>query len=225
VETSPRQEAAFDLYLDLLIAESARANLTSLRDPEAIRKRHFAESLALLAAIDQSGALASPTIDIGSGAGLPGIPMAIMRPALRFTLLEATGKKAVFLRLAVRKLGLSGVTVVQGRAEDVARDAAHRDAYGLAVARTVAPLRVLVELALPFVRTGGYLAAQKGSGAEREVGEAGHAIEECGGENAIITRIAAPGATHQPALVLIRKATATPDRYPRRPGIPKKRPL
>ena len=225
MEINPRQAALFDVYLRLLIADAPAANLTSLRDPEAIRKRHFAESIALLEAIERQGALVSPVIDVGAGAGFPGVPMKIMRPELHITLLEATAKKAAFLERLAGALGLSGVTVVNGRAEDVARDAEHRDAYGLAVARAVAPLRVLVELALPFVRAGGHLAAQKGSSVEREVREAGAAIRECGGEVASVERFQAPGAAHGPSLVLIRKVSATPQRYPRRPGIPAKRPL
>ena len=225
VELTPQQTAAFDVYLRLLIAEAPAANLTSLRDPEAIRRRHFAESIALLEAIERQGAFVSPVIDVGAGAGFPGVPMKIMRPELHLTLLEATAKKTAFLERLVRSLGLSGVSVVNGRAEEIARTPDHRDAYGLAVARAVAPLRVLVELALPFVRVGGYLAAQKGSSVEREVREAGRAIRECGGEIASVERFQTPGAAHEPSLVLIRKVSATPQRYPRRPGIPGKRPL
>jgi len=225
VRITREQRAIFDRYRDLLIDESSRHNLTALRDPAAIEARHFGESLGLLEAIEAEGALASPAIDVGTGAGIPGIPLRIVRPRLTLTLLEATRKRAEFLHKAVRELGLAGVTVVQGRAEEAARDPAHREQYALAMAKAVAPLPVLIELALPFVRVGGCLAAQKGSGAAREVVEAAQAIELLGGEIAMVRQFESLGAARPPTLVLVRKVRPTPDAYPRRPGIPTKRPL
>lgn len=221
----PDQLQAFHTYTRLLIEEGRRANLTALREPEAIERRHFGESLALLDALESLGAFGSPAIDIGSGAGFPGLPIKIVRPSLQLTLLEATGKKARFLELAVRALGLSGVTVVHGRAEELAHDAAHRESYALAMARAVGPLRVLAELALPFLRIGGFLAAPKGSAAPREVREAGNALEVCGGDVALVRPLDVPGPGPAPTLVLVRKVRQTPPQYPRRPGIPSKRPL
>jgi 16S rRNA (guanine527-N7)-methyltransferase len=214
---------AFDTYTRLLLEEGARLNLTSLRDRAAIERRHFGESLALLEALESLGAFASPAIDIGAGAGFPGLPIKILRPDLRLTLLEATGKKAQFMSLVVHTLGLSDVTVVNGRAEEVAHDAEHRGAYVLGLARAVAPLRILVELALPFIRRDGYLAAPKGSGAEREVREAANALQVCGGDVTAIQPLEVPAPA--PVLVLIRKTGETPDKYPRRSGTPSKRPL
>ena len=120
MDVTREQAAAFDRYRELLIAESSRYGLTSLRDPEAIQARHFDESLAFLDAIERAGAFASPAIDIGTGAGIPGIPIKIVRPHLALTLLEATGKKTEFLRKAVEELGLERVTIVSARAEEVA---------------------------------------------------------------------------------------------------------
>lgn len=220
---SSTQRDAFATFTRLLIDEGARQNLTSLRNREAIERRHFGESLALLQALETLGAFESPAIDIGAGAGFPGLPIKIVRPDLRLTLLEATGKKAGFMTLVVATLGLSGVTVVNGRAEELAHDLEHRGAYALALARAVAPLRILVELALPFVRPGGYLAAPKGSGAQREVREASDALRLCGGEIAAVQHLDVPDTA--PTLVLIRKIGETPNAYPRRPGIPSKRPL
>lgn len=222
---SPEQSGNFRAYAHLLIEEGKHTNLTSLRDPESIERRHFAESLALLEALEHAGAFISPAIDIGTGAGIPGLPIKIVRPDLRLTLLEATGKKVQFLELVVRTLGLSGVNLVHGRAEEVAHDPAHRGAYNLALARAVAPLRVLAELALPFLCVGGHLAAPKGSGAPREVREAANALEACGGEVAAIRPLDVEGPGPRPTLVLIRKTRETPDNYPRRAGIPSKRPL
>ena len=176
-------------------------------------------------AIERAGAFASRAIDIGTGAGIPGIPIKIVRPQLVLTLLEATAKKTEFLRKAVEQLGLERVTIVAARAEELAHDPLHRARYSLAMAKAVAPLPVLVEISLPFLGPGGYLAAQKGSSAERELAEAARAIEVCGGEVAAMERFEAPGAAVKPALILIRKVSATPEAYPRRPGRPAKRPL
>lgn len=222
---SPEQSANFRIYAQLLIEEGKRTNLTSLLDRESIERRHFAESLALLQALENADAFISPAIDIGTGAGIPGLPIKIVRPNLRLTLLEATGKKVRFLELVVRTLGLSEVNLVHGRAEEVAHDPAHRGTYGLALARAVAPLRILTELALPCVRVGGYLATPKGSGALREVREATNALEICGGEVAAIRPLNVEGPGPTPTLVLVRKIKETPNNYPRRAGIPSKRPL
>jgi 16S rRNA (guanine527-N7)-methyltransferase len=225
IHLSASQREAFDAYYQELVSIRGRVSLTSLRDRESIERRHFLESLTLLKAIENAGALASPVIDIGSGAGFPGVPMKIARPELKLTLLEATEKKAAFLRDLVVRLRLSGAPVINGRAEKLAHDPAHRGAYALAVARAVAPLRTLVELALPFVMTGGYLAAPKGSGAAREVREAENALAVCGGEVEVVRKLEMPPPGIAPTFVLVRKVAETPEDYPRRSGMPSKRPL
>lgn len=225
IDLSPRQAEAFQTYLDLLLAERKRAALTALAHRETIQRRHFLESLALLRALEEAGALGPTAIDIGTGAGFPGLPIKIVRPELALTLVEATGKKAAFLQRLVERLGLEGVTVVHGRAETLAHDPAHRGAYHLALARAVAPLPTLVELALPFLRLGGYLAAPKGSGAHREVEEAAAALRACAGAVELVRPLDLPGGGPAPLLVLVRKVGETPERFPRRPGIPGKRPL
>jgi len=222
---SREQVEAFSTYCRELIAERSRAGLTSLTDSEAVQRRHFLESLALLRALEDLGAIAPTAIDIGSGAGFPGLPIKIVRPELALTLVEATGKKADFLERLVQKLGLAGVTVVRARAEELAHDPAYRAAYPLALARAVAPLPVLVELALPFLRLGGYLATPKGSAAPREIQEAAAALKACGGRVELVRPLEAPGPGPAPTLVLVRKVAETPDCYPRRPGMPAKRPL
>jgi 16S rRNA (guanine527-N7)-methyltransferase len=222
---SPAQHEAFDLYVRKLLDARRRTNLTSLRDRDAIERRLFLESIALLNALTDAGAVESPVIDVGTGAGIPGLPLKIMRPDLEVVLLDATGKKVRFLEEVLRHLGLNGVRVLQGRAEELAHDLAHREAYALALARAVAPLRILVELALPFVRQGGYLAAAKGSGAAREVREAEKALAECGGAIDRLVSLDVPGPGPVPTLVLVRKIAPTPQRYPRRTGLPQKRPL
>jgi len=222
---SPVQHEQFEIYARRLLEGRHRAGLTSLRDRPSIERRHFGESFALLSALSSRGILESPVIDIGTGGGIPGLPIKILRPELDVTLVEASAKKVHFLKETVRELELSGVSVTQGRAETVAHEPRYRARYALALARAVAPLRVLVELALPFVRLGGYLATPKGSAAEREVREASNALAVCGGRVELLQRLDLPESGPIPTLVLVRKVAETPERYPRRAGIPQKRPL
>jgi 16S rRNA (guanine527-N7)-methyltransferase len=222
---TPDQLDLLDTYAGRLLEENRRANLTSLRDRDAIYRRHFVESLALLQALEDAGLVASPVIDIGTGAGFPGLPMKIARPDLELTLLEATGKKVRFLESMVAELDLAGVRVIQGRAEDIARQPEHRESYRLAVARAVAPLPVLLELALPLLAVGGVLAAPKGSAAPRELRASGHALEVLSGEVVSTDRLDLPVEGPIPTLVIVRKTGPTPNAYPRRAGIPNKRPL
>ncbi len=221
----PGQLKKFQTYLDELKAARPRLRLTALTDPEAVQRRHFLEPLALLAALEEIDALGKTAIDIGSGAGFPGLPIKIVRPALRLTLLEANAKRAAFLERLVQRLSLERVTVINDRAEEVAHNPEYREAYDLVLARAVAPLPTLVELTLPFLRLGGVLAAPKGSGAPREVREAAAALRACGGHVESIHPLQIPGAETSPTLVIVRKASDTPQRFPRRTGIPAKRPL
>jgi 16S rRNA (guanine527-N7)-methyltransferase len=215
----------FRRYLEELEAARPRLRLTALTEPESVQRRHFLEPLALLVALEQMGPLVGTVIDIGSGAGFPGLPVKIVRPGLKLTLLEAHGRRAAFLEHLVGRLGLEDVTVVNGRAEELAHDPRHREAYDVALARAVAPLPALVELTLPFLRVGGLLAAPKGSRARREVNEAEAALKACGGVVESVRPLDVPGAETPPTLVIVRKTSSTPERFPRRSGIPAKRSL
>ncbi len=224
---SIEKAARLDRYAALLLEANPRAGLVSGRtDRATLYRRHIDEALALAAALDAHGVLASPVIDIGTGGGLPGLPLKIARPELEITLVEANRKKAQFLREAVADLGLAGITVICGRAEELARDAAHRETYALALARAVAPLRTLLELTLPFLQMGGMLAAPKGSSAAREIEAAEHALRTLGGEVVRCEPLSVPNARKPtPTLVIVKKVARTPDSYPRRAGMAKKRPL
>jgi 16S rRNA (guanine527-N7)-methyltransferase len=229
VQLDAEQLDLFEHYYRLLEAASLRISLTAVSGCEAVQQRHFLESLALVPALREIDLLLlgqrQRVLDLGAGAGLPGLPLKIAVPELRLTLLEATARKAAFLREAVSELALEGVEVLADRAEDVARQADQRGAYDLVVARAVAPLPTLLELALPFLRIGGVLATPKGSGAPQEVARSKRALGLLGGRLLSVEPLAVPGAAHQPRLVLVRKAAPTPETYPRRPGIPSKRPL
>ncbi|MCS7275744.1 MAG: 16S rRNA (guanine(527)-N(7))-methyltransferase RsmG [Dehalococcoidia bacterium] len=226
---SPPQMEAFAIYLDELLRESPAADLTAIDDPHEVQRRHFLESLALGVELERLGLLspaeAVRAIDVGTGAGLPGLPLRIVWPSLRLTLLDSERRKTDFLRRLLSRLNLGDVEVVWGRAEEVARDPRHRQGYDLALARAVAPLPVLAELALPFLRVGGHLVSPKGERVRQEVEEARRALAECGGQVVYLAPLPLPYEGTAPMLLVVRKVAPTPERYPRRPGIPAKRPL
>ncbi|MEO6198003.1 MAG: 16S rRNA (guanine(527)-N(7))-methyltransferase RsmG, partial [Dehalococcoidia bacterium] len=217
--------AQLDAYASLILASNQKAGLMSSgTSRDDLYQRHFPESFAVLAALESNNLLNSPVIDIGSGAGLPGVPLKIARPGIGITLLEATQKKAAFLGEVVQELRLTDVTVIRGRAEEIGRDPLHRERYRLAVARSVAPLPVLLELALPLLAVGGVLAAVKGSRMEAEIDASANALATLGGAVEVTLRLEIP-LPGPPMLVIVRKVAETPDAFPRRPGMPNKRPL
>lgn len=221
---SPEQIRQFEVYYEEIVVGAEAVSLTSVLDREGVQRRHFLEPMTLLSDL-ASRVVFTNVIDIGSGAGLPGLPMRIMCPDLTLTLLEARGKKTQFLERLLRLLKIADVSVVNGRAEDVGRDQSHRGFYDLAVSRAVAALPVLVEFSLPLLRLGGWLAAIKGSSAVSEVKAASSALTLCGGQVETVQTLPVPGAEIPPTLVLVQKVGDTPDRFPRRPGIPAKYPL
>lgn len=229
LELDALQLERFERYYRLLATSGRRAGVTSITGYEDVQRRHFLESLAVAATLLQAGVLgaASPgsALDLGSGGGFPGLPMKILLSALEMTLLEASARKSAFLRETVDALGLEGAQVVTARAEEAARQPAYRERFDLVIARAVAPLAVLVELALPFLTVGGHLATPKGSRVSSEVRQASFALEALRGE--IVGRRSLPlaDAAHPQTLVVVRKTAATPERYPRRVGVPSKRPL
>jgi 16S rRNA (guanine527-N7)-methyltransferase len=225
MELTSNQLSAFELYARRLMKAGLRTNLTSTRDREAVYRRHFVESLALLRVLQERDLIRSPAIDVGSGAGFPGLPIKIARPDVDLTLVEATGKKARFLESIVAELGLATVTVVDARVEQLAHNPVHRGAFRLALARAVAPLPVLLELTLPFLSMEGVLAAPKGGAAQRELRASANALAELGGAIEAAPPMELPLDGPQQTVIIVRKTGPTPERYPRRPGMPSKRPL
>jgi 16S rRNA (guanine527-N7)-methyltransferase len=224
-----RQLERFERYYHLLAETGRRIDLTTALNYEEVQRRHFLESAAMTVALREEGVLTAEDryslIDVGTGAGLPGVPMKILLPQLSLTLVEATAKKATFLRRVIEELDLGDAQVLSGRAETLGREAPHRDAYQLAVSKAVAPLPTLLELTLPFLRVGGVLAAPKGSGVDEELARSGLALALLGGVLEKVRPLVIPHGKHPQTLVLVRKQSPTPPHYPRRPGIPKKRPL
>jgi 16S rRNA (guanine527-N7)-methyltransferase len=223
------QSRLFDRYADLLLSAGRLAGVTAIASRERVDQRHFVESLAMAKALLDARVLEetseSEVLDVGTGGGFPGLPAKILLPQLHLTLLDARERTAAFLRDLLRSLGIEGVEVVTARAEDAGRDAAYRERFDLVLARAVAPLPALLELGLPFLRMGGHLAALKGSGTVREIAASERALAVLGGAISSSEPLPVPGGAHIQRLVLVRKVAPSPARYPRRAGIPKKRPL
>jgi 16S rRNA (guanine527-N7)-methyltransferase len=210
----------FEIYLKELLAWNQKFNLTSITDPGEIRLKHFEDSLALLQILKLTD---ESVVDIGAGAGFPGIPLKIVCPDIKLTLVEATRKKAEFLKHLVAKLTLKEVAVLWGRAEEIAKN--KREAFDLAVSRAVAKLNILSEYCLPFVKIGGQFIAYKEENVEAEVASAQKAIERLGGKIKAIIKVKLPNSDLTRSLVLIEKIAPTPPAFPRRPGMAKKNPL
>lgn len=225
LELSGAQRAAFHAYADELRAWNKKFNLTAITDDQGIQIKHFLDSLSVLKALEGPRAGRLSVIDVGTGAGFPGLPLKIICPHLQVTLVEATGKKVTFCEHMIQRLNLAGVSVVKARAEEIGQMAEHRERYDWAVARAVANMPVLAEYLLPLIRRGGYALAQKGEAAPAETQAAERAVRRLGGELHQIIPVELPGVVEPRYLVVFKKVAATPARFPRRPGVPAKSPL
>jgi 16S rRNA (guanine527-N7)-methyltransferase len=220
---SAPQMDLFTRYEAELLEWNSRFNLTAIREPEGIRTKHFVDSLTCLLAFRD--APPNRLVDIGTGAGFPGIPLKIVLPNMWVTLVESVGKKADFCRHMVQSLKLEGVEVVQARAEEIGQMRAHRERYDWAVARAVASFPVLLEYLLPLVKVGGYALAQKGEGGPAEAHRSEPALKLLGGRLKQLIPVQLPGVVEDRYLLVVDKIAATPAQYPRRPGVPAKNPL
>lgn len=220
---SENQIEAFRTYEKLLLAWNEKFNLTAIREIPQIRSKHFIDSLTCMLAWGERKP--ESLVDIGTGAGFPGIPLKIIMPKLKLTLVESVGKKVAFCEEIVRELNLDKVTILKARAEDLGQDKKHRESYDWAVARAVANMPILMEYLLPLVRLGGGVLAQKGESGPAEVHNAERAIHLLGGRLRQLTPITLPGVVEERYLVIIDKIAATPPQYPRRTGVPAKKPL
>lgn len=222
LELTPGQRAAFDRYAAELAEWNARVRLVGSAEPAELYVRHFLDSLTILPALP-AGPLS--IVDVGAGAGFPGVPLALVRSDISLTLIESVGKKATFLRHLAEALALPQVTVLQARAEEIARDPAQREGYAVAVARALAELATALELCLPLVRVGGLCVAMKKGDAAGEVAAAASALEALGGRLRESRDAGLPDLLPGHMLVVVEKIAPTPTRYPRRAGMPAKRPL
>ena len=216
-----QQAELFQAYYDELVDWNRRMNLTAIVDYDEVQIKHFLDSLTLTMVLSD---VPSKVADIGTGAGLPGIALKIAYPNIKLTLIDSTQKKALFLDHIVAALDLEDVSVVTGRAEELAHDAHCREHFDAVLARGVAKLASLAELTLPFCTVGGAFIAMKTWPPDAEVDEAGRAINVLGGRLRQIVRIGLGGLQDR-SLVVIDKVKPTPEKYPRRSGVPQKRPL
>ncbi|MDI9547307.1 MAG: 16S rRNA (guanine(527)-N(7))-methyltransferase RsmG [Chloroflexota bacterium] len=231
LELSDAQLAQFQLYYHELVRWNDRFNLTAITGYADVQTKHFLDSLAALPlAAQELGESLPPTrplhlVDVGSGAGFPGIPLKIAAPRLKVTLMDGTGKKVRFLGELISTLGLNNAGVVHGRAEELGRTTAHRGQYDLVAARAVAPLNTLVEYLLPLVRRGGLAVVYKGGNAPQEFVDARKAIETLGGDTVRFAPVEVPFLDEMRYVLLIKKVRHTPDQYPRGQGLARKQPL
>lgn len=223
MKLTEEKNAILEKYMEGILAWNEKVNLTNITDPAEFRIKHNADSLMC---VDFPEFLDAETvIDVGTGGGFPGIPLAVYAPEKQFTLLDSLNKRLKIIDELAGELGIKNITLVHGRAEDAARAKEHREKYDLCVSRAVSNLATLSEYCLPFIKVGGYLLAYKGPGAEEEVKEAAKALKTLGGSLVDIreTSMEEYGLDHR--ILVIKKVRNTPKAYPRKAGTPLKEPL
>ena len=238
ISLTDSQAGLFEQYMRILQQQNEHTNLTAIRDEDGILSKHFLDSLSVAQAIPKG---AKTLIDVGSGAGFPGIPIKIARPEITMKLVESVGKKADFTKLVIHTLGLENIQTLNTRAEDLAQDPVYRETFDVATGRAVANLSTLLEYTLPFLKIGGLFIAQKktsshtdntstntDSSEDNEIESAKNALDVLGGTIKSIIPITLPtetGETLGRQLIIIEKIRETPKEYPRRIGKPLKKPL
>jgi len=223
LEITGGQLKKFEKYYCMLVETNKRLNLTSVVDEREVALKHFVDSLTCLKAVSFEDGIS--LLDIGTGAGFPGLPLKICRPEIWVTLVESLEKRVSFLRKVILELGLEKVTVLHVRAEELGHDKNHREKYDRVVARAVAELAVLAEYCMPAVKVGGYFLAMKGPKVDEEIEGARRAMEILGGEIKKNINFKLPLMGDERNMVLIKKIRCTPEKYPRRMGVPLKKPL
>ncbi|MBQ9364682.1 MAG: 16S rRNA (guanine(527)-N(7))-methyltransferase RsmG [Schwartzia sp.] len=213
----------FDTYFGMLIDWNEKINLTAITEPHEVAVKHFIDSLSCHD--EKYFSDGASVIDVGTGAGFPGIPLKIFRPDIKLTLLDSLQKRVNFLSAVCDTLSIKDVEIIHARAEDGARQKEHRERYDVAVSRAVARMSVLAEYALPYVRTGGYFLALKGAKFDEEADEAKRAIATLGGKIEKISPVKLPTLDDKRAIIAVKKIKATPKTYPRKAGTPEKKPL
>lgn len=223
IRLSEKQLEQFQCYYERLIEKNKVMNLTAITEYEEVVDKHFVDSILLGSVKELSGK--KRVIDVGTGAGFPGIPLKIVYPELEITLLDSLNKRVKFLNEVIEELGLTGIQAVHSRAEDLAQDAAYRQQYDICVSRAVANLATLSEYCIPFVKQGGYFISYKSTQIEEELKQAKKAVQVLGGTLEQVETVQIPGTTIERQFVMIRKTGTTPKKFPRKAGTASKTPI
>lgn len=225
IELTAEMEEQFLLYYNMLIEWNSFMNLTAITDFDEVLKKHFTDSVSLIRAIPDLGEKKYRMIDIGTGAGFPGIPLKIVFPNISVVLLDSLNKRVNFLKEVISKLRLTDITAMHGRAEDFAQNKEYRESFDLCVSRAVANLATLSEYCLPFVKKNGRFISYKSEKVSEEFEISGKAISVLGGEYENQVTFELPDSDIYRNLFVIKKKSATPGKYPRKAGLPSKEPI
>ena len=228
IEISDDQINCFEKYYELLIEKNKVMNLTAITDKEDVKVKHFIDSIALIPYLLDKGININnelKIIDIGTGAGFPGLPLKIMMPDVKFTLLDSLNKRVSFLNEVIDELKLKDIEALHGRAEDYASDNKYREKYDICVSRAVANLSTLSEYCIPFVKKDGFFISYKAGESEEEINNSKNAIKILGGKINKVEEFVLPGTDASRVFVFIRKQELTDKKYPRKAGVPAKKPL
>ena len=223
VTLTEKQIEQFEKYYELLVEWNKVMNLTGITEFDEVMQKHFVDSAAAAKYVEMEKV--NSLIDVGTGAGFPGIPLKILYPHLQVTLLDSLNKRIKFLEEVVDNLGLTGIETVHGRAEDAAKKAEYREQFDLSVSRAVANLASLTEYCLPFVKVGGKFVSYKSVSVDEEIAQSKKAVYVLGGEIGKVEKFNLPESDMERALVIIEKKRSTPKKYPRKAGMPTKEPL
>lgn len=221
IELSNQQLEQFYLYMNLLLEWNGKINLTAITDPKEIILKHFIDSITITPYLKNAQSI----LDIGTGAGFPGIPLAILENSKDFVLMDSLNKRIIFLQEVIQNIALTRVQAIHGRAEELGKEKEHREHYDLVTSRAVAKLNILLEYMLPFVKVGGRCICMKSQEIEEELEEAKQAIELLGGKLERVDEIILPESDVKRKIIVIQKVRQTPIKYPRKPGTPTKEPI
>lgn len=228
IDITDDQVKQFEIYYEMLVEKNKVMNLTAITEKDEVIEKHFVDSIAIIPYLREMGILDNNNlniIDLGTGAGFPGIPLKIMLPELQFTLLDSLNKRILFLNDVIHELGLNNIKTIHGRAEDYAVDKLYREKYDICVSRAVANLSTLSEYCLPFVKKDGLFISYKAGNCEEEINNSKNAIKLLGGKINKVEDFVLPESTAERVFVFIKKLNNTDKKYPRKAGIPAKKPL
>lgn len=221
IQLSESQCEKFYLYMNLLLEWNEKINLTAITEPQDIIKKHFIDSLTIKSYIEKN----SKIIDVGTGAGFPGIPLKIVDESYDITLLDAINKRLIFLNDIIEKSDLNNIDTIHYRAEEAGKNQLYREKFDIATSRAVASLNILVEYLLPFIKIGGKCICMKGNNVKEEIKEANKAIQLLGGKIETIEEFSLPDTDMKRTIIIIKKIKSTPQKFPRKAGIPSKEPI